>query len=117
MLNGKSKTLFFAINYRLGDVRLAFSGANITYALFRAGKKIAGELSIKNTDVLGWFSPSYSVKQPALFLATAVKGKAPLRLISKWGLGITDPASLEIQWNTPRTDKSQAIYNGEQLDF
>jgi hypothetical protein len=102
---------------RAGDVRLDFSSPNVTYGMFRAGQQLAGELRIKNEEILGWFSPSYSVKQSALFLATAIKGEAPLRMISRWSLGSADPSNLEIRWETPSKDKSQAFYNGEQLDF
>ena len=100
-----------------GNVRLDFSGPDITYAMFRAGQRLAGELRVKSEGLLGWFSPSYSVKQPALFLAIAINGKAPLRMISKWSLGSADPSNFEIRLDTPSNGKSQAIYREEHLDF
>ena len=105
---------FLGYQSKAAAVRLDFSGPNITYGMFRAGQHLAGELGIANPELYGWFSPSYAMKQPALFFTTAIKGETPLRMTSRWSLGGADPANLEIRWGL---DKGEAFYNGERLDF
>ena len=50
--------------------------------LIRGGKVLSG--SPDCPTVLGWYSPTYGVKLPALSLRCFFEGKAPIRLLSDW---------------------------------
>jgi hypothetical protein len=50
--------------------------------LIRGGKAISG--SLECPPVLGWYSPTYGVKLPALSLRCSFEGKAPIILLSEW---------------------------------
>lgn len=49
-------------------------------SLVRAGRALAGPAPV--SPVLGWVSPTYSVKTPALSLALIVQAQPPIRLVS-----------------------------------
>lgn len=69
-----------------GTVILAVSGEPLEPALslMRAGRRLAGKAQAGPT--LGWFSPSYARKQPALALLADVEAAAPLSLMTQWTL-------------------------------
>jgi hypothetical protein len=50
--------------------------------LVRGGKAISG--SPECPLVLGWYSPTYGQKVPALSLRCFFEGKAPISIISDW---------------------------------
>jgi len=52
--------------------------------LVRAGQVIAGPG--KTSPVLGWYSPTYNLKQPALSLRFMIEGVLPLSFSSDWFL-------------------------------
>lgn len=54
------------------------------FQIIRAGEVILGPAA--DLPTLGWFSPTYAYKQPALSLRTTCDGVLPLELTSVWGL-------------------------------
>jgi hypothetical protein len=50
--------------------------------LFRAGERLHGDL--KGSSTWGWFSPTYSIKQPALMVAAVKQGELPINITSIW---------------------------------
>ncbi len=51
-------------------------------SLVRAGKALAGPQQV--SPVLGWFSPTYTVKVPALSFSLTVRSALPCMLTSEW---------------------------------
>ncbi len=60
---------------------LRFEGAD-SLALVRAGECLLGEVEPEPT--WGWYSPTYSVKQPALMVIVGAAGPLPLRMVTEW---------------------------------
>ncbi|MBX3048481.1 MAG: alginate lyase family protein [Anaerolineales bacterium] len=69
-----------------GTVLLAVSGEPLAPALslLRAGRRLAGKAQAAPT--LGWYSPSYASKRPALALLADIEAAAPLTLTTQWTL-------------------------------
>jgi hypothetical protein len=70
-----------------GIVKLKIHSAASSQAswnLVRGGKQLLGSSSLPQREILGWFSPTYAVKQPALSLVIEVKGELPLSFTSEW---------------------------------
>jgi hypothetical protein len=53
-------------------------------ALVRAGEALAGPA--KTSPILGWFSPTYNLKLPALSLVVTIRSPLPLTILSDWQL-------------------------------
>lgn len=53
-----------------------------TIQLARAGQALYGRAPV--SPVVGWVSPTYGVRQPALSFAITIRTRLPLRLISEW---------------------------------
>ena len=58
------------------------AGAPFEIALARAGQSLAGPPP--GSPVMGWYSPTYGVKQPALSLSLLGRAPAPVRLVSEF---------------------------------
>lgn len=58
--------------------------APVQYSLVRAGKPLIGPKDVN--PVLGWYSPSYNLKIPALSFSMTVQAPVPLILLSEWEL-------------------------------
>jgi hypothetical protein len=54
----------------------------LSIQLVRAGEVLLGEGTA--LPVLGWFSPSYGIKNPALSFALSLSTRLPLKFISEW---------------------------------
>ena len=54
------------------------------FTLVRAGERLAGDLDFP--PILGWYSPTYDYKEPALSFIVEVTGLAPLEFSSRWEL-------------------------------
>jgi hypothetical protein len=64
------------------SVELAtIGGKPLLVSLFRAGEKLAGRYA--GSPLLGWYSPTYGVREPALSLTAEVSGALPLRFITR----------------------------------
>jgi hypothetical protein len=61
---------------------IEFSISNVQASIYRGGDLISG--SGEENPILGWVSPTYGVKQPALSLVVKVTGSLPITLISEW---------------------------------
>jgi hypothetical protein len=57
--------------------------------IIRAGKSIVGRG--KEEETLGWFSPTYDVKLPAISYLTRIAAVPPIRLVSDWSFISLDP--------------------------
>jgi hypothetical protein len=68
-----------------GDtIALSIQAAGAQLTLIRAGERLAGGLDFP--PILGWYSPTYNLKEPALSFIAEVRGKAPLEFTSRWEL-------------------------------
>jgi hypothetical protein len=66
-------------------VRLALTAdAPGRLLLVRAGERLAGDGPV--SPLLGWFSPTYNIKEPALSLSLHATGPLPMRFTSVWSL-------------------------------
>jgi hypothetical protein len=65
-------------------IALSIKAAGAQNTLVRAGERLAGELDFP--PILGWYSPTYDLKEPALSFIAEVRGKAPLEFICRWEL-------------------------------
>ena len=80
-------TLRLKTNNGILSIRLALTDqttAQTYLQLVRAGQVIAGPG--KASPVLGWYSPTYNLKQPALSLRFFIEGVLPLSFSSDWFL-------------------------------
>jgi hypothetical protein len=59
-------------------------GEQAQFALIRGGELIEGD--VESDPVLGWYSPTYGEKEPALSLLVDVSGKPPFTITSTWTL-------------------------------
>ncbi len=87
-----------AMQSPLGQIELAISGegpdghtlipgAEMSVSLVRAGNPIYPAILIPQPaqlPILGWFSPTYNQKMPALSLSILVRSELPLTLASLW---------------------------------
>ncbi len=93
-----------------GTVRLRLTPGMDDIALYRAGEIVAGEKqSEEDPAVLGWWSPTYGYKQPALTLVATMEGLLPLRLTSWWRLGDVEPQDLLLEWDNLQDDPLMAF--------
>jgi hypothetical protein len=93
-----------------GPVRLRLTPGMDDIALYRAGEIVAGEKqSEEDPAVLGWWSPTYGYKEPALTLVATVEGSLPLRLTSWWRLGDVEPQDLLLEWDNLQDDPLMAF--------
>jgi hypothetical protein len=66
--------------------------------LYRAGERLAGEAAIENSELLGWWSPTYGTKEAALTLVVRIEGDLPARLATWWRLGSEGLAGLVLAY-------------------
>jgi asparagine synthase (glutamine-hydrolysing) len=95
------------------------AGENLTTALIRAGEQLLGDYSPKNSEVLGWYSPTYARKDPALTFQSNISGSLPLRIVTTVTLGDADPVDLDVQLcRLGESDMSvqAASFMGERLE-
>jgi hypothetical protein len=103
-----------------GSYRVKFDAPRIQCALYRAGQFLEGEELTDCDQILGWFSPTYAVKEPGLYFMTSIEGTLPLRLISLWCLGDGDPDRLEVIWgdsDSRHSIISRIMYDQKILDL
>ncbi|MBI9048095.1 MAG: alginate lyase family protein [Anaerolineaceae bacterium] len=82
-LNTKKTHIRLSLKITVGEEILPFP-----FAILRCGQVLHGSLHTA-FPTLGWYSPSYNVKVPALsFLATIEKPILPLTLISQWQFSV-----------------------------
>ena len=67
-----------------GFVKLEIAAKDVQLSLFRAGKRVYG--NGEADPILGWASPTYGVKRPALALLAKFSGVPPLFATSTWML-------------------------------
>jgi hypothetical protein len=100
----------------VGPIRLRVTPGMDEITLYRAGEIVAGgKQPAEDPAVLGWWSPTYGYKEPALTLVTSVEGLLPLRLTSWWRLGDVEPQDLILEWDNLREDPLMAfLSSGKQ---
>lgn len=59
-------------------------GEQMKFSIIRGGELFEGEVTAD--PVLGWYSPAYGEKEPALSLLVDVSGKPPFTIITTWTL-------------------------------
>lgn len=67
-----------------GAIRLQIEGEGARFGLVRAGEALAGNLIA--SPVLGWYSPSYDQKEPALSFIAEINATTPIEFRSRWSL-------------------------------
>jgi hypothetical protein len=67
-----------------GQIRLFIEADSAAVWLVRAGELVAGEGEAD--PILGWYSPSYDLKLPALSLLVELNANPPIRFRSTWTL-------------------------------
>lgn len=67
------------------QLRMAAEGGPITRQVVRAGVSVFGKAETE--PVLGWYSPAYRLKEPALAVILTVSGNLPLKFVSEWVTG------------------------------
>ncbi|MFQ5942226.1 MAG: alginate lyase family protein [Anaerolineales bacterium] len=93
-----------------GPVQLRLTPGMDEITLYRAGERVAGDGQSKEDPAyLGWWSPTYGYKEPALMLVATLEGKLPLRLTSWWRLGNVEPQDLALEWDSLREDPLMAF--------
>lgn len=65
-------------------IALSIKAPDAQFTLVRASERLAGNLDF--APILGWYSPTYDYKEPALSLIAEVSGPAPLEFTSRWEL-------------------------------
>jgi hypothetical protein len=88
-------------------------------ALHRAGERIVGDATLgSRTGLLGWYSPTYALKSPALSLVGALEGELPLRLVTEWILGSSIAPRAEVEYRHDPGEGvsvSRVVYGNEIL--
>ncbi len=71
------------LDSQFGPIQIQFSSsANAKASLLRAGDVLAGPA--QPDPILGWRSPTYAKKEPALCLLLEAQGSAPLSFTTRW---------------------------------
>jgi hypothetical protein len=103
------------------SVELKVESSNVhTMALFREGKCLRGEIALAQATILGWYSPTYTVKEAALSLVVESVGSLPSCLVTYIGLDQPDWGSLSVEWSTlngKRTGIRRLGLDGDELEL
>lgn len=103
------------------SVELKVESSNVhSLALFREGKCLRGEIALPHASILGWYSPTYSVKEAALSLIVESVGSLPSCVVTYIGINQPDWESLSIEWNTSngkRTGIRRLGLEGDELEL
>ena len=92
-----------------GQIRLRIEPQMAQIGVARAGKwENATEIEADPTR-LGWRSPTYGYKEPAITLVATAHGALPLSLSTWWQLGEIDPAAVPF--------KAKALDSGPLSEF
>jgi hypothetical protein len=83
--------------------REAVEVPTVRHALYRAGALVAGERLNGTVPVWGWWSPTYTVRLPALSWVNELSGWLPMRLVTIFCLGGARPEDLGLTWRQPGT--------------
>jgi asparagine synthase (glutamine-hydrolysing) len=59
-----------------------FSSSPGSAAVIRGGKKVAGDLVCEDQEILGWESPTYGERSPAISLLYRVRAPLPVRMVT-----------------------------------
>jgi hypothetical protein len=109
-----------SLEHPAGEIKCDVEGAEKKMGLFRSGQCLEGELQTVHSNLLGWYSPSYAVREPALFVAAQISGKLPLRITTTLGFGTQEQDQPLIEWQEPvkRGCPFQSVeYLGERIEF
>jgi hypothetical protein len=60
--------------------------SEVQLSLVRGGERLLGNADLPHQPILGWVSPTYTVKVPALSLVVEVHGWLPVQFSSEWQL-------------------------------
>ena len=89
--------------------------------IYTAGTLVAGEELGEHDPVLGWFSPTYSVKTPALQLIARVSSTLPVRLLTSITFGEEDEGEpAKVNWRPPEKGQpavERLIFEDEELEI
>jgi hypothetical protein len=81
-----------------GPLKLYIEGGSIS--LLRAGVNFSEESPQGDSPLLGWFSPTYGSKEPALCALVSADVKLPNRIVARWFFG----DAVEGDWHVELTD-------------
>ncbi len=111
-----------ALNLRtpVGEVRVVTAPQDNQRWLVRAGNCVSGNKPDGAVETMGWFSPTYALKMPALQYVLRWQAELPLRVQSDWLWAGEDEGQLEIGWNEPATGEwplQWVRYQAEYLEL
>jgi hypothetical protein len=82
----------------VGEVALKVASEVTQQWLMRAGNIVHGEEFDELGGTLGWFSPTYALKIPALHFVTRCETDLPLRIQSDWLWEADDHEQFQLGW-------------------
>jgi asparagine synthase (glutamine-hydrolysing) len=92
----------------------------IDLSIYRAGERIEGEYVPRDSDIMGWYSPTYARKDPALHFISNISGRLPIRISTRITLGDVIPNDLDVQLTNPAESELRVRsvrYKGEKLEI
>jgi asparagine synthase (glutamine-hydrolysing) len=107
------------LNRDFNPINIEVVGESLTFGLVRAGEHLLGDFLPGNSEVMGWYSPTYARKDPALAFLSNISGSLPLRIETTFNLGDIAPANFGVQLSRPgESDISIKAVNflGERLE-
>ncbi len=113
----ESDSFFLADEDLQAEVRV--QGADM-WRLIRAGEGLAGDPQCGVDERLGWYSPTYGQKIPALSLCLQAERSLPLQVQTTFLFGADESSIGEVEWHAPgegRLPLSRLHYAGQDLEF
>lgn len=93
---------------------------NCRVGIYTAGTLVAGEELGEHDPVLGWCSPTYAVKTPALQLIAHVANTLPVRLLTSITFGEDEIEPAELTWRPPERGQpalERLLFEDEEIEI
>ncbi|MFP3852771.1 MAG: alginate lyase family protein [Anaerolineales bacterium] len=100
------------LNLPEGGVRLRVAAAGLERSLYSAGERLLGPGLGLEAPQLGWNSPTYALKEPALHWISRWRGTLPVQILSWWCFDGAEPAALELRWGEGHASLLRAVHMG-----
>lgn len=103
-----------------GRALVKLDGEGLTVGLYRGGELADGGDPISEPIVLGWWSPTYAVKDPAITMVAEAEGRLPLRVETWFAFGDADARDVTLAWLPPEAGRlpfRRVDAHGVQLEF
>lgn len=100
-----------------GEVRLRVGPQADDQWLVRAGNCVHGDRQAAAVETLGWYSPTYALKIPALQLIHRWQAGLPLRVQSDWFWALQAEPQLELGESEPSADELPLQWVRYEADY